>query len=49
MMQAMGLAPADYEKAGTLGYGPNKVFKPPYNWPTPDLKSLGTPLPGIIG
>jgi hypothetical protein len=49
ILQAMGLAPADYERGGQAGYGHTDMFDGPYNWPTDayDMTQIGSPLPGI--
>jgi hypothetical protein len=49
ILQAMGLAPADYEKGGKPGYGHTDMFDGPYNWPSDayDMTQIGSPLPGI--
>jgi hypothetical protein len=49
ILQAMGLAPADYETPGKKGYGHIDMFDGPYNWPADayDMNQVGTPLPGI--
>jgi hypothetical protein len=49
ILQAMGLAPADYERDGLLGYGHSVMFDGPYNWPADAyaMNQLGLPLPGI--
>jgi hypothetical protein len=49
ILQAMGLAPADYERPGKPGYGHTDMFDGPYNWPTDayDMSQIGAPLPGI--
>jgi hypothetical protein len=50
ILQAMGLAPADYERGGRPGYGHLESFAGPYNWPTDayDMGQVGAPLPGIF-
>jgi len=50
ILQAMGLAPADYERAGKPGYGHTDIFEGPYNWPADayDASQVGKPLPGIF-
>jgi hypothetical protein len=49
ILQAMGLAPADYERGGQPGYGHTDMFDGPYNWPADayDMGQIGSPLPGI--
>ncbi len=49
ILQAMGLAPADYERPGLPGYGHNTMFDIAYNWPSDayDMGQIGSPLPGI--
>jgi hypothetical protein len=50
-LQAMGLSPADYERAGQAGYGSTSTSgRDPKLWPTDyDLASVGQILPGIQG
>jgi len=50
-MQAMGLAPADYERNGTPGYGSTDTSgHDPGSWPVSyDLSTIGQILPGIQG
>ena len=49
ILQAMGLQPADYERAGQLGYGIAQYIDTPYNWPRSyDLSQIGAPLPGLM-
>lgn len=50
-LQAMGLAPADYERNGQPGYGSTSTNgRDPNLWPTNyDLASVGQILPGIQG
>jgi len=50
-LQAMGLAPADYERDGNAGYGSTSTNgRDPNAWPTDyDLASIGQILPGIQG
>jgi hypothetical protein len=50
-MQAMGLAPADYEKGGERGYGSTSTTgKAPNLWPVDyDMNAIGDILPGIQG
>jgi len=49
ILQAMGLAPADYERGGQPGYGSTDTTgKPASAWPVDyDLSSVGQVLPGI--
>lgn len=51
VLQAMGLAPADYERAGTPGYGATSTAGKPANlWAVDyDLSTVGQILPGIQG
>ena len=50
ILQAMGLVPADYERAGRPGYGHADIFDAPYAWPDDawDTGRIGEPLPGIF-
>jgi hypothetical protein len=50
-LQAMGLAPADYERGGQAGYGSTSVSgRSNDTWPVDyDLSSVGQILPGIRG
>jgi Protein of unknown function (DUF1552) len=50
-LQAMGLAPADYERAGQAGYGSTSTSGRDGNaWPIDyDLSTIGQILPGIQG
>lgn len=49
ILQAMGLAPDDYERDGQPGYGHTEMFLGPYNWPADAyaMGEIGEPLPGI--
>ena len=49
-MQAMGLAPSDYEQNGEPGYGSQAIVEPPNGWATDwwDLGHIGDPLPGVL-
>ena len=49
ILQAMGLAPGDYERDGRPGYGHTEMFYGPYNWPEDAYVTadIGKPLPGI--
>jgi Protein of unknown function (DUF1552) len=49
VLQAMGLAPSDYERAGQPGYGStNTSGRDPSLWPVDyDLSAIGQVLPGI--
>jgi len=51
LMQAMGLAPADYERGGKPGYGSTDTTgHDPGAWPVDyDLSTVGQILPGIQG
>jgi hypothetical protein len=51
IMQAMGLAPADYERAGQAGYGSTSTSgRDPSLWAVDyDLTTVGQILPGIQG
>jgi len=50
-LQAMGLAPADYERDGKPGYGSTSVgSRTNDTWPVDyDLSTVGQVLPGIKG
>lgn len=50
VMQAMGLAPADYERGGQPGYGSTDTSgKDPTLWAVDyDLSQVGRPLPGLL-
>jgi hypothetical protein len=49
MLQAMGLAPEDYERDGQPGYGHTDLINTPYNWPGDyDMSLIGSPLPGLL-
>lgn len=49
ILQAMGLAPSDYERGGRPSYGHTEMFSNPYNWPADyDMTRVGEPLPGIF-
>lgn len=50
-MQAMGLSPSDYERAGQAGYGSTSTSgRSPSAWPLDyDLTQIGQILPGIQG
>lgn len=49
VLRAMGLAPADYERDGRLGYGHTDMFGVAYGWPDDayEFAQIGNPLPGI--
>jgi hypothetical protein len=49
-MQAMGLAPADYERGGQPGSGSTDTSgKDPNLWAVDsDLSQVGQPLPGLL-
>jgi hypothetical protein len=51
ILQAMGLAPVDYERAGQAGYGSTSTSgRDPNAWPVNyDLATVGQILPGIQG
>jgi len=49
ILQAMGLEPADYERATGMGYGHTGIIDAPWAWPGDyDMSAIGRPLPGLM-